>query len=65
MTVLSFSLRFGSLLLMHQPCAMRSLTHAKMRKESRKVKVVIRGQLFPGSVDFRDNRVFPHDTMLP
>ena len=63
--LVSFSRWFGSFFLRYKPSAKRSLTLSKVREECGHVKVVLRCELFAGSVDFRHNWVFPHDAMLP
>jgi hypothetical protein len=60
-----FSRWIGSFFLRYKPLPERGLTRPKVREECGQVIVAIRRQLFAGSVDFRHNRVFPHDAMFP
>jgi hypothetical protein len=56
---------FGAFFLTHQPSARLGLMFPKTCEECADVEVVFRRQLFTGSMDFRDDWIFPHDTMLP
>ena len=56
---------FGLSFLRHKPAAQGTLTLPQIREECRDVKVELRCELFADSVNFRHNRVFPHDARLP
>ena len=61
----SFSRWFGSLLWRHKPVAQGSLTLPHVRENRLDVKIEFRSELLAGSMDFRDDGVFPHDSILP
>jgi len=61
----SFSRWFGSFFLRYKPSAPRSLTLPEIREDRLDVKVEFRRQLFTYSMDVLDDRVLPHDIMLP
>jgi hypothetical protein len=61
----SFSRWFGSFFLRDKPCAQGSLTLPEICEDRLDVKVEFRCKLFARPMDFRDDRVFPHDIILP
>ena len=62
---ISFSRRFGWPLLPHKPAAEKRLTLSNTGEKRLDVIAALRGQLLAGTMDFRDDRVFPHDATLP
>ena len=61
----SFSRWFGSFFLRNKPGTQRGLTLPQVREDRLDVEVMFRRELLTYLMDFRDNRVFPHDIMLP
>ena len=60
-----FSRWFGSFFLRYQVAALRGLTLPEIREDRLDIKVEFRRKLLAYSMHFFDDRVFPHDTMLP
>jgi hypothetical protein len=63
--LVSFSRWFGSFLLHDEPIAERSLAPPNVREERIDVKVVFSRQFLTGSVDLRNDWIFPHSPILP
>ena len=61
----SFRRWFGSSFLRHKSVAQGGLTLPEIREDRLDVEVECRRKLFACSMDFLDDRVFPHETMLP
>ena len=61
----SLSRWFGSFSRGDEARAQCGLAFPKVCEKRPHVKAAIGRQLLAYSVDFRDNRVFPHDAMLP
>jgi hypothetical protein len=57
-----FSRWFGSLFLGHEARAQSGLPFPHVCEKGPQVKVEVRCQLFACSMDFGDNRVFPHES---
>lgn len=56
---------FASSFLWHESSSQRGLALAKIGEDRFHVEAVFCGKLFPRPMDIRDDRVFPHDAMLP
>ena len=61
----SFSRWFGTFFLWHKPAAQGRLAFSHVRENRLDIKAVLRGKLLTRPMDFLDDRIFPHDAILP
>ena len=62
---LGFSRWFSAFFLRHKPRAEQHLTFPNFREKHLDVKVALRRDFLARSMDFRHDRVFPHNAMFP